>query len=157
MAACKHGPTKPHCSTFRHIEDACFLGGIDFAGFTVGNEFVGCYRYDVAIKLMSGSFCRSRGAGRQCELSNHVHDQLRTDSGKTDAVEHRERNMLVLSRKTSERILIGDDIAITIVRIGPNSVRIGIEAPKNMNIVREELCDFSSKTKETSDVAIPIN
>ena len=45
--------------------------------------------------------------------------------------------MLVLSRKTSERILIGDEIAITIVRIGPNSVRIGIEAPKSMNIVRE--------------------
>ena len=86
-----------------------------------------------------------------------MHDQLRTDSGKTDAAKHRERKMLVLSRKTSERILIGDDIAITIVRIGPNSVRIGIEAPKNMNIVREELCDFSSKTKETSDVAIPIN
>ena len=47
--------------------------------------------------------------------------------------------MLVLSRKTSERILIGDEIAITIVRIGPNSVRVGIQAPKTMNIVREEL------------------
>jgi carbon storage regulator len=157
MAATHQQPTKPRCPTFRHVNPACFLGNINFAGFTVGNEFVGCYRYDVAIKLMSGRFCRSRGAGRQCELSNHVHDQLRTDSGKTDAAEHRERNMLVLSRKTSERILIGDDIAITIVRIGPNSVRIGIEAPKNMNIVREELCDFSSKPKESADVAIPIN
>jgi carbon storage regulator len=57
--------------------------------------------------------------------------------------------MLVLSRKTSERILIGDDIAITIVRIGPNSVRIGIEAPKGMNILREELCNFS--TEKTND------
>ena len=47
--------------------------------------------------------------------------------------------MLVLSRKTSERILIGDEIAITIVRIGPSSVRVGIDAPKTMNIVREEL------------------
>jgi len=47
--------------------------------------------------------------------------------------------MLVLSRKMSQRILIGDEIAITIVRIGPNSVRIGIEAPKTMSIVREEL------------------
>lgn len=47
--------------------------------------------------------------------------------------------MLVLSRKVSERILIGDDIAITIVRIGPNAVRIGIEAPKELNVVREEL------------------
>jgi carbon storage regulator len=47
--------------------------------------------------------------------------------------------MLVLSRKTSERILIGDEIAITIVRIDPNSVRIGIDAPKTMSIVRGEL------------------
>lgn len=52
--------------------------------------------------------------------------------------------MLVLSRKTSERIRIGDEVVVTIVRIGPNSVRIGIEAPKDTNIVREELCNFST-------------
>jgi carbon storage regulator len=38
----------------------------------------------------------------------------------------------------SERILIGDSITITLVRIGPNSVRIGIDAPKEMNIKRTE-------------------
>lgn len=48
--------------------------------------------------------------------------------------------MLVLSRKPGERIFIGDDVKVTIIRIGPNSVRVGIEAPGNMNIVREELC-----------------
>ncbi len=48
--------------------------------------------------------------------------------------------MLVLSRKPGERILIGDDVAITIVRIGPNTVRLGIDAPRDKNIVREELC-----------------
>jgi len=48
--------------------------------------------------------------------------------------------MLVLSRKPGERILIGEEIAITVVRIGPNTVRIGIEAPRTMNIVRDELC-----------------
>ena len=48
--------------------------------------------------------------------------------------------MLVLSRKPGERILIGDDIALTVVRIGPNTVRLGIEAPRTMNIIREELC-----------------
>lgn len=48
--------------------------------------------------------------------------------------------MLVLSRKPGERILIGEDVAVTIVRIGPNTVRLGIDAPKQMNIVREELC-----------------
>lgn len=48
--------------------------------------------------------------------------------------------MLVLSRKPGERIMIGENITVTIVRIGPNSVRLGIDAPREMNIVREELC-----------------
>ncbi|WP_373650993.1 MULTISPECIES: carbon storage regulator [unclassified Schlesneria] len=47
--------------------------------------------------------------------------------------------MLVLSRKPGEKILIGENVTVTIVRIGPNTVRIGIEAPRDMNIVREEL------------------
>ncbi len=66
--------------------------------------------------------------------------------------------MLVLSRKAGERILIGDDVAITVVRIGPNSVRIGIEAPKSMNIVRQELCDFGTAPKETTTTpeALPL-
>lgn len=48
--------------------------------------------------------------------------------------------MLVLSRKPGERIHIGPDIKITVIRIGPNTVRIGIDAPGHLNIVREELC-----------------
>lgn len=47
--------------------------------------------------------------------------------------------MLVLSRKTGERIQIGDQIVVTVVRIGPNSVRIGIEAPRDMQVLRDEL------------------
>ena len=47
--------------------------------------------------------------------------------------------MLVLSRKPGEKILIGDKVQITIVRIGPNTVRLGIDAPRDMNIVRDEL------------------
>ena len=47
--------------------------------------------------------------------------------------------MLVLSRKVGERILIGDDVTITIVRINGGGVRVGIEAPPEMMVVREEL------------------
>jgi len=47
--------------------------------------------------------------------------------------------MLVLSRKPGERILIGEAIALTIVRIGPNTVRIGIDAPAGLRIMREKL------------------
>ena len=49
--------------------------------------------------------------------------------------------MLVLSRSPGERILIGDDVVITIVRIGPNSVRVGVDAPSSVNIAREEIAD----------------
>jgi carbon storage regulator len=59
--------------------------------------------------------------------------------------------MLVLSRKPGERILIGDQVVITIVRIGPNTVRLGIDAPRDMNIVREELC--AEKSEETELVS----
>jgi carbon storage regulator len=47
--------------------------------------------------------------------------------------------MLVLSRKPGEKILIGDKISVTVVRIAPGIVRIGIEAPAGLPILREEL------------------
>jgi len=47
--------------------------------------------------------------------------------------------MLVLSRKTNERIMIGDDIVVTVVRVAGDVVRVGIEAPKSVPIAREEL------------------
>jgi carbon storage regulator len=49
--------------------------------------------------------------------------------------------LLVVSRKVGERILIGDKIAITVVKVGSSGVRIGIEAPKEMAVVREELAE----------------
>lgn len=47
--------------------------------------------------------------------------------------------MLVLSRKVGERILIGENIAVTVVRVAQGTVRIGVEAPENLPIVREEI------------------
>lgn len=47
--------------------------------------------------------------------------------------------MLVLSRKPGEKILIGDKVQITVVRIGPNTVRLGIDAPEEQKILRDEL------------------
>ena len=47
--------------------------------------------------------------------------------------------MLVLSRKVGERILLGDDVTITIVRLTNGVVRIGIDAPHDMRVVREEI------------------
>lgn len=47
--------------------------------------------------------------------------------------------MLVLSRKENQRIRLGDDITITIVRVAGDQVRLGIDAPRTVPIVREEL------------------
>jgi carbon storage regulator len=47
--------------------------------------------------------------------------------------------MLVLSRKVGERILVGDQIRITVVRLTSGGVRLGIEAPNGTTVIREEL------------------
>ena len=47
--------------------------------------------------------------------------------------------MLVLSRKESQRIRLGDSIVITVVRVSGDKVRLGIEAPRDMLVLREEL------------------
>ncbi len=47
--------------------------------------------------------------------------------------------MLVLSRKESEKIMLGDSIVLTIVRVSGDRVRLGIEAPSDMLILRTEL------------------
>lgn len=47
--------------------------------------------------------------------------------------------MLVLSRKSNETIKIGDDIEIRILEVKGDTVRIGIEAPKSIDILRGEL------------------
>jgi carbon storage regulator len=47
--------------------------------------------------------------------------------------------MLILTRKTGESILIGDDIEVTITAIDQNKVRVGIKSPAHIPIYREEL------------------
>jgi carbon storage regulator len=47
--------------------------------------------------------------------------------------------MLVLSRKESQRIRLGDSIVITIVKISGDKVRVGIEAPSDVLVLRDEL------------------
>ena len=47
--------------------------------------------------------------------------------------------MLVITRKSSESILIGNDIRVTVLEISEGKVKIGIEAPKHVNIVRTEV------------------
>lgn len=55
--------------------------------------------------------------------------------------------MLVLTRKVGERIIIGDGIVVTVVRIQNDKIRIGIDAPNSVTVHREEVYH---KTKTNS-------
>lgn len=67
--------------------------------------------------------------------------------------------MLVLSRREGEAIQIGDDVWVTIVRIRGSAVRIGIEAPRSMKVLRDDLEGYaepgegdSSNPARTGDI-----
>lgn len=47
--------------------------------------------------------------------------------------------MLILTRKIGESIVIGDDIIVKVVETGKNSIRIGIDAPKEITVLRQEV------------------
>lgn len=51
--------------------------------------------------------------------------------------------MLVLSRRENERIRLGDSIVVTVVRLSGDKVRLGIEAPADIVVLREELEAFA--------------
>lgn len=53
--------------------------------------------------------------------------------------------MLVLTRRISEKLIIGDDVNVIVLGIKGNQVRLGIEAPKEVNVAREELLRPDSK------------
>ncbi|HEY2413743.1 MAG TPA: carbon storage regulator [Pirellulaceae bacterium] len=57
--------------------------------------------------------------------------------------------MLVLSRKQQEQIKIGDQITVTIVRVKGNTVRVGIEAPRDVRVIRGELPKMDAESAET--------
>ena len=65
--------------------------------------------------------------------------------------------MLVLSRKEGEQLLIGDNIVLTVNRISGNRVAIGIEAPREVRIVRGELERHEVSTGGSAPVAMSMD
>jgi carbon storage regulator len=55
--------------------------------------------------------------------------------------------MLVLTRKLGEKIFIGDNICITVVDIDRGKIRLGIEAPRDVAIYRQELLPLASPSR----------
>lgn len=61
--------------------------------------------------------------------------------------------MLVLSRKENERIRLGNSIVVTVVRVVGDKVRLGIQAPADVLVLRDELEPFEPVTHE---ITVPI-
>jgi len=57
--------------------------------------------------------------------------------------------VLILTRRVNETLMIGDDIAVTVVGINGNQVRLGVNAPKEVPVHREEI--FNRIRQESAD------
>jgi carbon storage regulator len=63
--------------------------------------------------------------------------------------------MLVLTRRAGERVLIGDDIVVTILDTRGDGIRIGIEAPRGVNIQRDEIVRAVTEANVAATKATP--
>jgi carbon storage regulator len=57
--------------------------------------------------------------------------------------------MLILTRRAGETLMIGDDVSITVLGVKGNQVRIGIDAPKDVAVHREEIFDRIQDDQES--------
>jgi carbon storage regulator len=64
--------------------------------------------------------------------------------------------MLILSRKTNEKIMIGDDISISIIEIRGDQVRIGVDAPKSVKVFRQEVFDAIKAENRAAAESAPV-
>ena len=58
--------------------------------------------------------------------------------------------MLVVTRKTEESVIIADNIEVTILEVSKDLVKIGISAPKDVKIIRNELLDTQNINEDSS-------
>ena len=60
--------------------------------------------------------------------------------------------MLILSRKTNQKIVIGENVEITIIEVKGEQVKIGIEAPRNLKVFRREVYEEIQKENRATQV-----
>jgi carbon storage regulator len=61
--------------------------------------------------------------------------------------------MLILTRRVGETVMIGDDVTITVLGVKGNQVRVGINAPKNVAVHREEIYERIKREKHPEGIA----
>jgi carbon storage regulator len=64
--------------------------------------------------------------------------------------------MLILSRKINEKIMIGDDVSVSIIEIRGDQVRLGVDAPKNVKVYRQEVFDAIKAENKAAAESTPI-
>ena len=57
--------------------------------------------------------------------------------------------MLILTRRTGETLRIGEDVEVTVMAVNGSQVRIGIKAPRNVAVDREEIAERKQRERET--------
>jgi carbon storage regulator len=64
--------------------------------------------------------------------------------------------MLVLSRKVGDAIMLGTDIEVKILEVHGTEIKLGIDAPKSVTILRKEICEgIKKQNKNAADVFVP--
>ena len=59
--------------------------------------------------------------------------------------------MLILTRRTGETVMIGNEVTLTVLGVKGNQVRIGINAPKNIAVHREEIYERVKREQENGN------
>ena len=64
--------------------------------------------------------------------------------------------MLILTRRVGETLMIGDDVTVTVLGVKGNQVRIGVNAPKDVSVHREEIYERIKKEQQLQQQGLPV-
>jgi carbon storage regulator len=64
--------------------------------------------------------------------------------------------MLILSRKVNEKIMIGEDVSVSVIEIRGDQVRLGVDAPKTVKVYRQEVFDAIKAENKAAAESVPV-